>query len=203
MDLASHALTCLQACQSFSNPSRHPTCTAPLCFAPRRSSPEEAFSVLYFCFKEFSICPHLLCVDLLLQQLLHLVALRNVDCQLAVIVHRRHIAPVVKQEPGDGEKSTRGSGMKRSPAFVVSSIDVSSVGHQKLHHVEIVVNARLEGMDIEQCNLLHWRTFNFAHIELLGGFELWSSKFHVTFPIFMLKVSVSRYQFSRSAFQQQ
>ena len=33
--------------------------------------------------------------------------------------------------------------MERRPALVVSSVDVSAVRHQELHHVEIVIDTRL------------------------------------------------------------
>ena len=36
--------------------------------------------------------------------------------------------------------------MERCPSFIVSSINISSVGHQELHHVEVVINAGLGKM---------------------------------------------------------
>ena len=36
--------------------------------------------------------------------------------------------------------------MEWSPPFIVSSIYIGSVGHQELHHVEVVINAGLGKM---------------------------------------------------------
>ena len=104
---------------------------------------------------------HLLRVDLLLQQLLHLVTLRDVDRKLSIVVHCCNVAPMVQQEPrkdvsmnheqhqgkcvqpGNGEEAAGGGGMKRGPPLVISSVDVGAVGHQELHHVQVVINASL------------------------------------------------------------
>ena len=113
------------------------------------------------------VAVHLLRVDLLLQQLLHLVTLRDVDRKLPIVVHCCNVAPVVQQEPregvrmnhegecvqpGNGEEAAGGGGMKRGPPLVISSVDVGAVGHQELHHVQVVINASLGKMIfLEHC----------------------------------------------------
>ena len=61
-------------------------------------------------------------------------------------------------QPGNGEEAAGGGGMKRGPPLVISSVDVGAVGHQELHHVQVVINASLGDITfLEQC----WTTDNF------------------------------------------
>ena len=37
--------------------------------------------------------------------------------------------------------------MERGPSLVVAAVDVGAVLHQELHHVQVVVDARLQGRE--------------------------------------------------------
>jgi hypothetical protein len=47
--------------------------------------------------------------------------------------------------PGNAEEAAGGGGVERGPALVVPPVDVSAVLHQELHHLQVVVDASLEG----------------------------------------------------------
>lgn len=47
-------------------------------------------------------------------------------------------------EPGNAGEATGGCSMKRGPALVIAAINICSIVDQKLHHIEIVVDACLK-----------------------------------------------------------
>ncbi len=49
------------------------------------------------------------------------------------------------RRPGNAEEAAGGGGVERGPALVVPPVDVRAVLHQELHHLQVVVDASLEG----------------------------------------------------------
>lgn len=49
-----------------------------------------------------------------------------------------------KTLPGNGEETTGGSCMERCPTFMIPTINICSMFNQKLHHIEVIINAGLE-----------------------------------------------------------
>ena len=78
------------------------------------------------------------------------------------------LRPLKCVQPGNGEEAAGGGGMKRGPPLVISSVDVGAVGHQELHHVQVVINAGLGKMIfLEQC----WTTNNLKRLIMLSSLQ--------------------------------
>ena len=49
----------------------------------------------------------------------------------------------LEKRPGNTEKATGSRGMQGCPALVVAPVHIGPVLHQELHHLQVVINARL------------------------------------------------------------